>query len=188
MAVDAGQLDHAEDVFFLDRAELEAFIDGNTADMRGGVTERRRINRLQRRLTPPVQLGDLPASFRRALDIAETLRQPLPSAPGERLKGLPASPGRASGPVRVVREAAELARLMPGEVLVVPLLAPAWVPFAVHASAAVVDTGNHLAHACMLAREIGLPCVVGVGDATVQLRFGEWVCVDGGSGVVERVV
>ncbi len=185
ICVDTGSLEHVEDVFFLDRAELEACLDGHSPDLRAAVRERRTLHRRQRRLAPPLQLGSLPASFQRALAIAEVLRE-APRSAGL-MKGLPASPGRASGAVRIIHEAAELAELRQGEVLVAPLLVPAWVPLAVQASAAVVDTGNHLAHACMVAREIGLPCVVGVGHATTSLRTGEWITVDGSSGTVERV-
>jgi pyruvate,water dikinase len=89
--------------------------------------------------------------------------------------------------VRIARAPLDLSALESGEVLVVPLLTPAWVPLAAHAAAAVVDTGNHLMHACVLAREIGLPCVVGTGDATSRLRTGDVVEVDGAAGTVERL-
>ena len=182
-----GSLERPEDVFFLDRAEITSLFDGKLAELRPAVTARRAAHRQQRRLTPPLELGELPAPFRRALEIAEALRGPPMPAPGERLRGLPASPGRARGCVRVVRTPADLAQLRADEVLVAPLLAPAWVPLAARACAAVIDTGNHLMHACVLAREIGLPCVVGVGDATTRLRTGELIWVDGTSGTVDRV-
>lgn len=186
--VQEGLLDAADDLFFLERAEVAAFVDGRPVEMRAAVNARRRVYRRQRAPTPPLQLGELPAPFRRALKIAEALRSPSSLAGGgEILQGLPASPGRARGRVRIVRTPLDLNALRSGEVLVVPLLTPAWVPLAARAAAAVVDTGNHLMHACVLAREIGLPCVVGTGDATARLRTGDVVEVDGAAGTVERL-
>jgi pyruvate,water dikinase len=187
--VEDGRLDNAEDVFFLERMEIDAFIDDQSPDLRSVALRRRLLHRQQRRLRPPLQLGTLPAPFRRALEIAETLRLPLPTATDvhERLVGLPGSPGCASGSVRIARSPHDVTRLRDGEVAVVPLLVPGWVPLMVRAAAVVVDTGNHLAHACVLAREMGLPCVLGLGDATSRLRPGEWVSVDGGRGTVERI-
>lgn len=185
--VEQGLLDAADDIFFLERAEVVAFVGGRPVELRAAARARRRLYRRQRAATPPLQLGELPAPFRRALKIAEALRAPSTVGQGETLHGLPASPGRARGRVRVVRAPPDLEGLKEGEVLVAPLLTPAWVPLAARSAAAVVDTGNHLMHACVLAREIGLPCVVGAGDATSRLRTGEVVEVDGAAGTVERV-
>ena len=189
ICVENGCFDRAEDIFFLDKAELDACVEGRSLEMRAAIAARRRKHRLQRRLSAPLQLGDLPAPFRRALQIADTLRQPAPSpVAGERLVGLPASPGTASGCVRIARTPEDIAQLRDGEVAVVPLLVPAWVPMMARAAAVLADTGNHLAHGCVLAREIGLPCVLGLGNATARLLPGEWVCVDGASGTVQRAV
>jgi pyruvate,water dikinase len=185
--VEEEMLDAADDIFFLERAEVAAFVEGQPVEIRAAARARRRLYRRRRAATPPLQLGELPAPFLRALKIAEALRGPSPAARGETLHGSPASPGRARGRVRLVLAPPDLDRLKNGEVLVVPLLTPAWVPLAAHAVAAVVDTGNHLMHACALAREIGLPCVVGAGDATSRLRTGEVVEVDGAAGTVERI-
>jgi pyruvate,water dikinase len=185
--VEAGLLDVATDVFFLKRAELVAFANDQPPDMRLTVRERRRTYHRQQAANPPLVLGELPTSFKRALKIAEVLRWPARSTHDDMIVGLPASPGRGRGRVRTARTPPELAALRPGEVLVVPLLTPAWVPLAAHAAAAVVDTGNHLMHASLLAREIGLPCVVGTGDATLRLRNGELVEVDGSAGTVAQI-
>jgi phosphohistidine swiveling domain-containing protein len=188
ICVDEGRMDSAEDVFFLDRVELDAFIDGHPIDLRASAAPRRLRHRLQQRLTPPLQLGELPGPFRRALQIAEVLRQPVCQAGlHERLMGLPASPGCASGSVRILLAPTDIAHLRDGEVAVVPLLVPGWVPLIARAAAVVADTGNHLMHACVLAREIGLPCVLGLGDATARLLPGELVSVDGARGTVERM-
>ena len=104
---------------------------------------------------------------------------------GNGLAGLPASPGRASGPARVIRTPEEFDRLQPGDVLIAPVTTPAWTPLFAHAAAVVTDTGSPLAHASLAAREYGIPAVVGTGNATARLRDGQRVLVDGNTGLVE---
>ena len=99
--------------------------------------------------------------------------------------GVPASAGRASGPVRVIRGPDDFDQLQPGEVLVAPLTAPAWTPLFTRAVAIVTDVGSAAAHASIIAREYGIPAVVGCGDATARLRTGMRVIVDGSTGNVE---
>jgi pyruvate,water dikinase len=98
--------------------------------------------------------------------------------------GQPASPGRASGPVRVVRGAQEFDRFKAGEVLVAQVTAPAWTPLFGRAAAVVTDGGSLAAHASLVAREYGIPAVVATGDATRRLRDGQNVSVDGSAGYV----
>ena len=99
--------------------------------------------------------------------------------------GLPASPGRASGPARVIRTPEEFDRLQPGDVLIAPVTTPAWTPLFARAAAVVTDTGSPLAHASLAAREYGIPAVVGTGNATARLQDGQMVLVDGNTGLVE---
>jgi pyruvate,water dikinase len=101
------------------------------------------------------------------------------------LSGLPASPGQASGPIRVIRTPEEFDRLQPGDVLVAPATTPAWTPLFARAAAVVTDTGSPLAHASLAAREYGIPAVVGTGNATARLQDGQVVLVDGNTGLVE---
>jgi rifampicin phosphotransferase len=101
------------------------------------------------------------------------------------VRGSPASPGRATGAVRVVRGPADFDALEPGEVLVAPVTAPAWTPLFRRAVAVVTDSGSAAAHASIIAREYGIPAVVGCGDATARLRTGMRVTVDGSTGNVE---
>jgi pyruvate,water dikinase len=99
--------------------------------------------------------------------------------------GSPAAPGRATGLVRVIRSIADADALLPGEILVAPLTAPAWTPLFTRAAAVVTDVGSAAAHASIIAREYGIPAVVGCGDATSRLRTGMRVMVDGTTGNVE---
>jgi pyruvate,water dikinase len=107
-----------------------------------------------------------------------------PSSADATLVGVAASPGRATGPVRVVIDAAGLAAVQRGEVLVAPTTSPAWTPVFADVAAVVTDVGSLAAHAAVVAREYGIPAVVGTGDATDRLRDGMVVTVDGTAGTV----
>jgi len=101
------------------------------------------------------------------------------------VSGYPASPGQATGSVRVINGQLEFDELQAGEILVAPLTAPAWTPLFTRAAAVVTDVGSAAAHASIIAREFGIPAVVGCGDATARLRTGMRVTVDGTTGNVE---
>ncbi len=101
------------------------------------------------------------------------------------VSGAPASPGRATGLVRVIHGPLEFDLLQAGEILVAPLTAPAWTPLFTLAAAVVTDVGSAASHASIIAREYGIPAVVGCGDATARLRTGMRVSVDGATGNVE---
>ena len=105
--------------------------------------------------------------------------------PGTRLvAGLGAAPGRASGAVRLLRSLEEADALAPGDVLVTHMTSPDWVPLMRRAAAIVTDSGGMTCHAAIVSRELGIPCVVGTGDATRRLRGGELVTVDATRGIV----
>ena len=113
-----------------------------------------------------------------------------PAAAGELLvRGLGAAPGSASGPVRSIASLSDAGRLTPGDVLVTHMTAPDWVPLMRRAAAVVTDSGGMTCHAAIVSRELGIPCVVGTGDATSRLRDGEVVTVDAThGGVLEGAV
>lgn len=100
------------------------------------------------------------------------------------LIGLPGSPGLASGPARIVRDVSEFGKLRSGDVLVAPATNPAWTPLFQRAAAVVVDTGGSASHAAIVAREYGVPAVMGTINGTQQLRDGQWIRVDGSHGLV----
>lgn len=100
------------------------------------------------------------------------------------VRGLAASIGHASGQVRVLLAPEDGAQLQTGEVLVAPMTSPDWVPAMRRASALITDGGGVTCHAAIVARELGVPCVVGTRTATTSLRDGETVTVDGRAGVV----
>ena len=98
--------------------------------------------------------------------------------------GHPASPGRATGPVRLVSSPADFADFADGDILVAKATAPAWTPLFALAAAVVTDGGTLAAHASLIAREYGIPAVVGTADATSRLLTGQIVTVDGTAGTV----
>jgi pyruvate,water dikinase len=100
------------------------------------------------------------------------------------VRGLAASAGRASGPVRVLESPEQGESLLDGEVLVAPMTSPDWVPTMRRAAAIVTDGGGMTCHAAIVSRELGVPAVVGARQATAVLRDGEIVTVDGAEGTV----
>ena len=99
-------------------------------------------------------------------------------------RGLAAAPGTASGKVRVLETPDEGNRLLEGEILVAQMTNPDWLPTIRRAAALVTDTGGMTCHAAIVARELGVPCVVGTRTATRDLHDGTTVTVDGTHGRV----
>lgn len=101
------------------------------------------------------------------------------------IKGLPGSAGTAQGRVRVLNSPDEGAQLQSGEILVAVTTNVGWTPIFPRAAAVVTDVGAPLSHAAIVARELGIPAVVGCFNATKLLRTGDLVRVDGAQGTVE---
>jgi pyruvate,water dikinase len=118
----------------------------------------------------------------------ERLQSWAAASDGDReLSGAAASPGVFEGPARVVRSVKEIADVEPGDVLVATVTSPAWVPIFSKIGAAVTDIGGIMSHAAIVAREYGMPAVVGTGNATARIKTGDRIRVDGGEGVVTIV-
>ena len=182
---DRGVIARPDDVFFLTRSELQASLAGDPHDRRALASERRREWMWRRRLSPPLALGNPPGEALIA-GAVNVMRMPdvAPQDGRETLRGMPASPGQATGLAHVLRGPEDFARFLPGEVLVAQATAPAWTPLFALAAAVVTDGGSLAAHASLVAREYGIPAVVGTGDATARLRDGQRVLVDGDRGSV----
>ena len=101
---------------------------------------------------------------------------------GEKLKGVSGSTGVAVGPARIIKSPAEFYKMQKGDVLVCELTDPEWTPLFKLASAIVADTGSALSHAAIVAREFGLPAVLGTGFATQRFSDGQTIRVDGNKG------
>jgi pyruvate,water dikinase len=178
---DAGVIAAPDDVYFL---TLEAF-EPDAGPQHAVVDRRRREWLQQRKLAAPLALGHLPRLLGNTFDRMANNARITRNLPSGALVGHPASPGRAKGRVRVVDGPEEFSQFQPGEILVAKATAPAWTPLFTHAAAVVTDGGNLAAHASLVAREYGIPAVVGVGNATELLRTGQLVTVDGSAGTVE---
>ena len=100
------------------------------------------------------------------------------------LEGSPASPGVEAGPVKIVMDASEIGKVEKGDILVAEMTTPDFVPAMKRAAAIVTDRGGRTAHAAIVSRELGIPCVVGTGSATKALHTGQIVTVDGARGRV----
>jgi pyruvate,water dikinase len=171
--VRAMRLTHADDIFFLSLPEIYAALD--SADFRSTVSERRAQHEQERarRHVPLVLLSDgtTPAA-EAAAELGNTL-----------LKGSPASPGRVTGSARVILDP-HAAHLAQGEILVAPSTDPGWTPLFLTASGLVMETGGAMSHGAIVAREYGIPAVVGALGATERIRTGQRITVDGTTGAV----
>lgn len=143
--------------------------------------ERRRQWAEQRRLSPPARLGRPPFLLRRML----LPKMELPVSSATVLRGHAASPGRATGPVRILREPSELDGVRAGEILVATAAVPALTVTYARIAALCTDSGSAAAHAAVVAREYAVPAVMGLRDAMERLHNGQIVTVDGTRGLVE---
>jgi rifampicin phosphotransferase len=172
---EAGVLRAADDVLHMRLEELEEL--GDPATLAPAVAERVRAV-VRARSARRAELAGVPL-------IAPSVLFPGRAPRGDALvSGTPASGGRATGPVRVIRDAADFGLLRGGDVLVCPYTNPAWTPLFQRAAAVVVDTGGIGSHAAIVAREYGIPAVMGSATGTSVLADGQVVTVDGDTGRV----
>jgi pyruvate,water dikinase len=178
-----GLLDRPEDVFHLHRTETSAALRGRV-DQRQLAAERAAEHERNKTLTPPhivgkkappPPAGQAPDRFN--AEFAESDEAGV-------LKGTGSSAGVARGPARVVLTSREFDRIQPGDIIVCPSSNPSWVPIFTIAGGLVTNTGGVLSHAAVVAREFGLPAVTGVKDATLTIRDGQPLEIDGTAGTV----
>jgi phosphohistidine swiveling domain-containing protein len=204
LLADRGVLAEPEDVFHLRHVEVEdALADVMLAWASGGtelgarhwqpiVAERKRIVEALAGWSPPPALGPVPEALNDpAVQMLwgvtdETVQTWLG---GDELdenvvRGYAASPGVIEGNARVLANVNEIGQIREGEVLVCPVTAPSWGPVFGKIAAAVSDIGGTMSHAAIVAREYGMPAVVGTGQATSRIATGDRVRVDGDRGIV----
>ena len=173
--VQAGVLRAEDDIFFLRFEELEDVVRTNRVDDRL-VRERRDAFRWHQALTPPRVMtseGEIIAgSYRRG------------GLPAGALVGLPVSAGVVEGRARVVLDVAK-ADLEPGDILVTTYTDPSWPPLFLAVDGLVTEVGGLTTHGAVIAREYGLPAVVGVEHATQRIRDGQRIRIHGTEGYVE---
>ncbi|MBI2941944.1 MAG: phosphoenolpyruvate synthase [Chloroflexi bacterium] len=175
----AGRLDSAADIFFVTLPEARAAVAG--ADLRPLVHERRAGYQceLNRRHVPRVLLSD-------GTEPAADGPVSAPAVADAALRGAPASAGVVTARARVILDPVG-ARLEPGEILVAPSTDPGWTPLFLTAGGLVMEMGGAMSHGAVVARECGIPAVVGVPNATERITTGQWITVDGSSGRVSGV-
>jgi phosphohistidine swiveling domain-containing protein len=194
-----GVIAGVEDAAFLEVEELRGALQGGASDLRS-VVARRRAERAWvvahpgpasygEDPGPPPDLRGLPPALRHVMSALMWMMgimikpAPVELADGQ-VAGIAGSPGRHTGPVRIIRDETEFGRLRLGDVLVCPITTPSWSVLFSQAGALVTDGGGVLAHAAIIAREYGIPAVVATKDATRRLTDGQLVTVDGSAGVV----
>ncbi|MBB6214182.1 pyruvate,water dikinase [Anaerosolibacter carboniphilus] len=179
-----------EDVFFLYIDEVEGLLSGRDAAVKH--IPARKENYEKYKALPP-----FPAVIRGRFNPFEWVKDPnrrmdyydsrMPIAmasDSEILKGFAGAAGRVEGMVRILTNPEDGEKLQPGEILVATTTNVGWTPLFPRAGAVITDVGAPLSHAAIVARELGIPAVVGCGNATIRLKTGDRVLVDGGQGIV----
>jgi pyruvate,water dikinase len=175
-----GILPSGDDIFFLQRQELEQVFRGRVDfDVSRTVAARKEEYEHNLTLRPPQVVVGKYDPRRVAPDEFD--------ASARVLTGIAVSPGVATGPARVILRSDAEEQVLPGEVLVAPFTDPGWTPYFLQAAAIVMDQGGLLSHGSIIAREYGIPAVVNVGPATRIVRTGQTLHVDGWSGRVTVV-
>ena len=200
----AGVLAEAEDIFHLHHTEIDqALTDVMLAWAAGSeplgarhfgpiIAERKRMLEVLKGWSPPPAVGPVPEALNdpavRMLwgVTAETLATWAAAADsdGHEIRGYAASPGVVEGVARVLHSVNEIGQVRDGEILVCAVTAPSWAPVFGKIKAAVSDIGGTMSHAAIVAREYGMPAVVGTGHATKKIKTGQTIRVDGDRGIV----
>lgn len=175
-----GVIEQADDLMFLHVKELQALAAGYAIDWKALVTERRALyNREKLRNQIPRVLASDGRAFYEGMRAAQGARDGV-------ITGSPVSPGVVEGTVHVIFDPHN-AQLAPGEILVCPGTDPAWTPLFLAAGGLVMEVGGLMTHGSVVAREYGIPAVVGVHEATQRLKTGQRIRVDGSSGEIVLV-
>jgi pyruvate,water dikinase len=146
--------------------------------------ERRELREARKRLHPPGTIPEV-ASNNPGVAFKETQVKNDPNS--DILKGIPVSPGTVTSPVSLIKSPVEFDKMQPDSILVCPMTNPAWTPLFAHATGLVTDMGGILGHGSIVAREYGIPAVVGTGTSTQRTKHGQTIKVDGDTGTVELI-
>ena len=186
---DRGVIESQDDVFMLHKDEVIDAIR-NGGDRQAVVAQRKAEMAAWAKVVPPPVLGVPPppgpdpfvgALLVKLLGLGDQVE---PNRDPDVINGIGASPGTVQGPARVVRSLAEASKLQQGDIMVCEMTLPPWVPLFSIVTAVVADTGGVLSHCAIVAREMGLPAVVGTQVGTVLIKDGMIVTVDGTKGIV----
>lgn len=185
--VKANIIQDANDIFWLKKSEIEKIIftkeDQIVSDsMLEKVVQRKTFWQKAKKSVPPPMLP--PRKKYLGIDTAVWLAEAEDDQTKTIIKGVATSPGRVTATARLLQGVEDFDRMRPGDVLVAGTTTPAWTPLFVMASAVVTDVGGPLSHGSIVAREYGIPAVMGTGVATRRIRDGQTITVDGDAGIV----
>ncbi len=186
--VDDGSLQEPDDIYYLHMAEIEAALvaraaDQDRLDFKTSAQDRRTLREARKQLQPPPKIPDVPYKIGPiSMTIFETQR--MSEDDSDDLTGFAVSPGAVTAPATIIRSPADFEKMQPGTILVCPTTTPAWTPLFSQAGGLVTEIGGILAHGSIVAREYGIPAVMGVNGATRRIKDGQMITVDGDAGVV----
>ena len=183
--VRAGVLAEADDVYWLNETEAveaaAALDHGVALSPMFEVIRLRRVEwKAAKRVTPPVTLPERSG----LAGLMEKFGPTRTQEEGEPIKGVGASPGCVTLQACVLHGPEDFDQMQPGAALVAAITTPAWTPLFAMASAVVTDVGGPLSHGSIVAREYGIPAVLGTGVATKRIHNGQLITVDGDAGTV----
>jgi pyruvate,water dikinase len=189
---EAGTLATAGDVFFLRTDEIVPALSASPApDHKGLVEARKEEMETFGSVKPPLFLGTdygPPPPDLLSTALGKFFGAPVEqSDEADTVTGNAGSPGKFRGTARVVSSLDDAKRLSVGEILVAETTSPSWTPLFATAAGIVTDTGGILSHCAVVAREYGIPAVVGTGVATTTIRDGQTIEVDGDAGRVHLI-
>jgi pyruvate,water dikinase len=189
---EAGTLKNADDVFFLEAAEIQhACAAGNEGrscpDLKRSAQARRELREARRQLHPPPTVPENRRWKVGPFNLTAWETQKRNPADAATLAGFAVSPGQVTGTACVILSPEDFAQMQADAILVCPTTTPAWTPLFAHASALVTDVGGILAHGSIVAREYGIPAVLGTGNATRRIVSGQRITVDGTAGTVTLI-
>ncbi|MGD8405675.1 MAG: PEP/pyruvate-binding domain-containing protein [Anaerolineales bacterium] len=176
-----------DDIFWLEKDEITACVkalrnEQPMTDLSGRVEKRKVFNQRVGQITPPPMIP----MKKRVLGIKSEvfIAQSEETQIGNVLKGVATSTGKVTAPARVLHGPEDFDQMRPGDVLIAGTTTPAWTPLFAMASAVVTDIGGPLSHGSIVAREYGIPAVMGTGVATRRIQSGQIITVDGTKGEV----
>jgi len=169
-----GMLEDPDDIYFLSMDELISYCRGEKLEIPSSIPRRKEEHERNETVTLPETFTGRPVPIQREEEIPQT----------HVLKGLPVSPGRVTGPARVIMDPRRDPQLEEGEILVAPVTDTGWTPLFILAKGLVVDVGGLLSHGSIVAREYGIPGVLNVMVGTKLIKTGQIITVDGAKGEV----
>ena len=181
----AGIFTQPDDVYYVTTDDLQAAVETRANDhtmpgLKDKVAAQRELRALRFRMAQPAAIPPL----KQAASESPFSSLRGNTGDGNVLRGFAVSPGTVTGVASVVMTPNDFDKMTPDSILVCPLTTPAWTQLFPHATGLVTDIGSILAHGSIVAREYGIPAVLGIGDATQRIKSGQKISIDGDKGIV----